>query len=62
MENNAELVKTFLDNLDIGATTKKDYTVKLNKLSKEIKLDDTVDNLATFFNKIENPNTRSNQA
>jgi len=49
MENNRELVKTFLDEIDIGATTKKDYTVKLNKLSKEIKLDDTEDNLATFF-------------
>jgi hypothetical protein len=61
MENNAELVQTFLDELDLGATTKKDYTVKLNKLSKQIKLDDTEDNLATFFNKIENPNTRSNK-
>jgi len=61
MENNRELVKTFLDEIDVGATTKKDYTVKLNKLSKEIKLDDTEDNLATFFNKIENPNTRSNK-
>jgi hypothetical protein len=61
MENNAELVKTFLDNLDIGATTKKDYTVKLNKLSKEIKLDDTEDNLKSWFSQIENPNTRSNK-
>ena len=61
MENNAELVKTFLDELDIGATTKKDYTVKLNKLSKEIKLDDTEDNLKSWFSQIENPNTRSNK-
>lgn len=61
MDNNTALVKDFLDNLDIGATTKKDYTVKLNKLSKEVKLNDTEDNLATFFNKIANPNTRSNK-
>lgn len=61
---NQPLLDSFLTSLNdetCSANTKRDYTVKLNKLKKEVQFDGDQNDIIEFLSCIENPNTRSNK-
>ena len=60
--SNSEYLQAFIDNIEVGASTKRDYVTKLTKLSKDVSFDDTEENLIQYLNTVDNPNTRSNKA
>lgn len=59
--NNKAMYDDFMNNVELSAVTKKDYSAKLGKLMKEVRFDDTEKNIIDFLKTIENPNTKTNK-
>lgn len=59
--NNKAMYEDFMTNVELSTVTKKDYAAKLGKLMKEVRFDDTEENIINFLQMIENPNTKTNK-
>ena len=63
LNSNENLLTQFLQSLDnVSETTKNDYHAKLRNLMKHIPFDADENDIESFLNTVENPNTRSNKA
>ena len=59
--NNKAMYEDFMTNVELSTVTKKDYAAKLGKLMKEVRFDDTEENIINFLQMIANPNTKTNK-